>query len=132
VLVEGVPVLTCAEHDGPGPRVEVDRYVVYPTGYDELVHDDKASWCLTVVNGHAYGWRITRGRATDSVLAMNRAGEWVAESRGSGHNKARRWPLEEALRIAARHVDTHRINGMTAVEASAWVAAQQPDAGSGA
>lgn len=25
----------------PEPRVEVDRYVVYPTGYDDLVHTDE-------------------------------------------------------------------------------------------
>lgn len=106
------------------PRVEVDRYVVYPTGYDELVHSDKDSWCLTVSNGHAYGWRITRGIGMDSMMAMNRRGKWIVESRGSGHNKARRWPLAEALEIAKRHVDTHKINGCTAAEASADVAAR--------
>lgn len=106
------------------PRIEIDRYVVYPTGYDDLVNSDRDSWCLTVTNGHAYGWRISRGRGMDSTLAMNRRGVFIPESRGSGHNKARRWPLDEALRIAAEHVDTHRINGCTAAEASAEVAAR--------
>jgi hypothetical protein len=64
-----------------------------------------------------------------SVLAMNRRGEFIAESRGSGHNKARRWPLDEALRIAGQHVDTLRINGRTATEASAEVAARLALAG---
>lgn len=111
------------------PRVEVDRYVVYPSDYDELVQSDKDSWCLSVTNGHAWGWRITQGRGMSTMLAMNRKGEWIAESRGSGHNKPRRWSLDEALEIAKRHVDTHRINGRTAAEASAWVAARLQEAG---
>lgn len=57
-------------------------------------------------------------------MAMNRRGEWIVESRGSGHNKARRWSLDEALRIAIEHVDTHRLNGCTAAEASEEVAAR--------
>ena len=106
------------------PRVEPQVYVVRPTGYDELVNSDKDAWCLTVVNGHAYGWSIRRGMAT-SGFAMNRKGEWVLERRGSAQNRVRRWPLEEALKLALRHVDTHQLNGHTAAEASAAVAARQ-------
>jgi hypothetical protein len=108
----------------PEPRVEVDRYIVYPSNYDTLVHSDKDSWCLSVTNGHAYGWRITQGRGMDSMRAMNRKGQWIVESRGSLANKPRRYTLDEALAIAKRYVDTHRINGMTASEASADVAAR--------
>lgn len=109
---------------GDEPRVEVDRYVVYPTGYDDLVHSDKDSWCLSITNGHAWGWRVTRGRGMTSDMAMNRRGEWIVESRGSGRNKPRRWTLDEAIEIAKRHVDTHRLNGRTAAQASEEVAAR--------
>jgi hypothetical protein len=105
------------------PRVTIDSYVIRPTGYDEMVHSDKDMWCLAVTNGHAWGWSIRRA-GVNSHSAMNRHGEWIYESRGSGHNKARRWDLNEALTIALRHVDTHMINGRTAAEASAEVAAR--------
>lgn len=107
------------------PRVSPDVYVVRPTGYDDLVHSDKDAWCLSVVNGHAWGWSIRRGIGRSSDLAMNRKGEWIWESRGSGRNKPRRWPLDEALMIALRHVDTLKLNGFTAVEASEWVRARR-------
>lgn len=106
------------------PRVFADAYIVRPTGYDDMVFSDKADWCLAVVNGHAWGWSIRRGTAQSS-MAMNRKGEWVMESRGSGHNKARRWPLEEALAIALSHIDNIRYVGMTAQEASDSVAARE-------
>lgn len=108
------------------PRVAADTYVVYPTGYADFVNSDKDMWCLNVVNGHAYGWSIRRGIGmSGGGPAMNAKGEWVFETRGSKANKARRWPLEKALTIALQHVDTHRLNGDTAAEASAWVAARQ-------
>ena len=106
------------------PRVQPDEYVVYPTGYDEMVNSDKDSWCLTVQNGHSWGWSVRRGRGMSGPMAMNRKGQWIVESRGSGRNKPRRWPLEEALRIALEHVDTHTLNGHTAQQASDWVAAR--------
>lgn len=106
------------------PRVEPDTYVVRPTGYADFVNTDKDSWCLSVTNGHAYGWSVRRGVGMSGGLAMNRKGEFIYESRGSGRNKPRRWPLEEALEIALRHIDTIRLNGSTAAEASAWVAAR--------
>lgn len=103
------------------PRVKVDSYAVYPTGYDEHVHADKHSWVLTVTDGHAWGWSIRRGIGLSGGAAMNRKGEWIWESRGSGRNKPRRFPLDEALSIALQHVDGVRINGYTAAEASAEV-----------
>jgi len=106
------------------PRVEVDAYTVRPTGYDDLVHTDKDMWCLSVVNGHAWGWSIRRGVGMGGGPAMNRKGEWIVESRGSGRNKPRRWTLEEALRIALACVDSHRINGLNARQASEQVAAR--------
>lgn len=106
------------------PRVQVDSYVVRPTGYEEFVNSDRDMWCLSVVNGHAWGWSVRRGVGMSGGPAMNRKGEWIFESRGSGRNKPRRWSLEEALRLALDHVDTHRLNGLTAREASDWVAAR--------
>lgn len=105
------------------PRVHTDRYLVRPSGYDDMVHSDRAFWCLSVVDGHQWGWSVRRGSA-DSPYAMNRKGEWVLESRGSARNKARRWPLEEALGLALKHVDTLTLNGHTAAQASAEVAAR--------
>jgi hypothetical protein len=107
------------------PRVEADVYIVRPTGYDDLVHTDKDAWCLSVANGHAWGWSIRPGIGMSGSKAMNRQGEWIYELRGSGRNKPRRWTLDEALRIALDHVDTHRINGDTAREASEHVAARK-------
>ena len=106
------------------PRVRVDRYVVTPTGYDDMVHSDKPMWTLAVVDGGRWGWSVRRG-AVDSPFAMNRKGEWICESRGSGHNKHRRFSLEDALALALKHVDTHLLNGCTAAQASAWVAARR-------
>lgn len=108
----------------PDPRVKADRYMVYPTGYEAMVHSDKIMWCLSVVDGHGWGWAVKRA-AIEGGPAMNRSGEWIYESRGSGRNKARRWSLEEALAIALQHVDTHTINGHTAAQASASVAARK-------
>lgn len=105
------------------PRVTVDSYIIRPTGYDQMVHSDKDHWCLEVSNGHKWGWSVRQAGFT-SIAAMNRKGEWIYESRGSGHNKARRWTLEEALRIALEHVDTHTINGCTAAQASAQIASR--------
>lgn len=100
------------------PRVQADTYVIYPTCWDEMGNSDRDLFCLSVTNGHAWGWSIRRGMS-HGPLAMNRSGQWIAESRGSGHNKARRWPLAEALTIALAHVDTQRINGSTAAEVAA-------------
>ena len=107
------------------PRVQPDSYVVRPTCYDAMVNSDRDYWCLTVTNGHAYGWSIRRGVGMSGGMALNRKGEWIIESRGSGRNKPRRWPLEEALAIALQHIDTVVINGCTAQEASDYVAARQ-------
>lgn len=105
------------------PRVQPDAYIVYPTGYDDFVNSDKDAWTLTVMNGHAWGWSIRRGMSATG-MALNRRGEWIYEQRASKANKARRWPLDEALRIALLHVDHLKLNGHTAAEASASVAAR--------
>lgn len=106
------------------PRVQPTEYVVYPTGYEGFVNSDRDAWCLTVTNGHAWGWSVRRGRGMGGGFAMNRKCEWIYESRGSGRNKPRRWPLREALQLALAHVDTHVLNGHTAAQASEWVAAR--------
>jgi hypothetical protein len=101
------------------PRVQPDSFVVYPTDYDLIPYSDRESWALTVTNGHTYGWSIRPGIGMSSSVALNRKGERIFESRGSGHNKARRWPLNEALRIALSIVDTHKVGGISAAEAVA-------------
>lgn len=100
------------------PRVAIDSYVVRPSCYDQMGNSDRDMSCLSVTNGHAWGWSIRRHGLSGSQ-ALNRKGEWVFESRGSGHNKARRWPLEEALGIALQHIDTMKINGSTPADCAA-------------
>lgn len=99
------------------PQVAADSYRVYPSCYDQMGNSDRDSFVLTVVNGHAYGWSVRPGWG--GSRAMNRKGEWIYESRGSGRNKPLRWTLDEALAIALEHVDTHRINGSTAADCAA-------------
>lgn len=106
--------MTLTEH----PQVAVDSYVVRPACYDEMGNSDRDMFCLAVTNGHAWGWSI-RQHGFSGSRALSRKGEWIYESRGSGHNKARRWPLEEALTIALQHIDTLRINGSTAADCAA-------------
>ena len=100
------------------PRVQPDSYVVRPTCYDQMGNSDRDYWCLSVVNGHAWGWRVKR-HGFGGNEALSRKGEWIYESRGSGRNKPRRWPLDEALRIALEHVDSLRMNGSTASDCAA-------------
>lgn len=104
------------------PRVQPDAYIVYPTGYDDMVNSDKYHWCLHVINGHSYGWSVRPGRGSSS--AMNRKGKMIYETSGSGSNRFRRYSLEEALGIALQYVDSYVVNGCTASQASEWVAAK--------
>ncbi len=118
--VKDVPDADAEKDALADPRVQPDSFVVYPTDYDLIPYSDRESWALTVTNGHAYGWSIRPGiGGHGGSVALNRKGERIIESRGSGHNKARRWPLEEALRIALSIVDTHKVIGMSAAEAVA-------------
>lgn len=100
------------------PRVQPDSYVVRPSCYEQMGNSDRDAWCLSVVNGHAWGWSV-RQHGFHGSRALNRKGQWIYESRGSGHNKARRWPLEEALGIALQHIDSLKINGSTAADVAA-------------
>ncbi len=96
------------------PRVAVDQYIIRPSCYDDLAEHEKSNFGLVVMNGHEWGWSV-RWR---SHWALNRKGEHIFEQRGSRSNRFRRWPLEEALTIALKHVDSQKINGRTAQE---WV-----------
>lgn len=98
------------------PRVDADVYVVYPTGYEQMRCVDKDKFCLTVTNGHEWGWSIRDGRGVGSSRAMNRKGEFIMETRGHAGNRSRRWPLHEALAIALKHVDTRTVMGRTAAD----------------
>lgn len=100
------------------PRVRVQAYTIYPADYDLIPYSDRFNWVLEVVDGHAWGWSIRQAGFSGS-RAMNRKGEWVHESRGSGRNKPRRWSLDDALSIALEYVDDHKVNGMSAREAVA-------------
>lgn len=104
------------------PRVAPDSYIIYPTGYDDLVHSDKYMWCLNVQNGHKDGWWIGRGIMGSSEIVMNRKGEW----KFSDPMNRRHWRYErdEAIQIALNHVDTNKLNGFTAQEASDRVQAR--------
>lgn len=97
------------------PRVEPVSYKVTATCADLLPPDILSSFTLIVTNGGRWGWSIRRGQS-DSSFAMNRKGQWICESRGSGHNKARRWELEEAIQIALKNVDTMIMMKRTAQE----------------
>lgn len=83
------------------PRVEPDTYIVKHPLWDKIPEDERSHWQVAVVNGHAWGWSCRRGHA-NSDFAYNREGKQIIESRGSKANKARRWPLEEALEIALK------------------------------
>lgn len=129
----GLDMFLSSGYAPPSPlgdlRVHPDQYVVYPTNYDTLPMVDKDAWCLTVMNGHAWGWSIRRGMASTSDFALTRDGRWVVESRGDNSNRSRRWPLDEALRIALDHVDTVRTyGGMSVHEMAEWMR-KQKDAG---
>lgn len=110
------------------PRVQPDAYVIYPTCWDEMGNSDRDAYCLTVKNGHAWGWSIRRGQGTTGPMALNRHGRWIFESRGNGNNKHRRWELDEALSIALNHVDRLTINGSTAAECAARWPRSEEDA----
>lgn len=104
------------------PSVEVDVYIIRPSGYDDLVNSDKDMWCLHVINGHAWGWSVRR--SVGDQRALNRKGEFVYETRGQGSNRFRRFTSDEAIALAVKFVDTMTINGCTAAQASASVAAR--------
>jgi hypothetical protein len=92
-------------------------------------NSDRDIWCLTVQNGHAWGWSIRRGIGMSGPMAMSRQGKWIVESRGSGNNKPRRWPLDEALSIALKHIDSVTINGFTAADCAARWPREEADRG---
>lgn len=115
--------------DNPGrPRVEIDSYTVYPSCYEQMGNSDRDIFCLTVVDGHAWGWAIRRGRGStmSDVVLDGETGKFVLESRADEANKARRWPRDEALAVACRWVDQVRVNGSTAADCAArWPRAAQ-------
>lgn len=107
------------------PRVQPQSYAVFPTGYDDMAHSDKDAWALEVADGGKWGWSVRHyGRLGNHPAAMNRQGKWIYESRGHRGNRFRRYPLEDALLLALKHVDTQTVNGYTAAQASERVAAR--------
>lgn len=96
------------------PRVVIDEYIVKPTCYDDLPEHERLHFCLTVSNGHAWGWSVRKGAGYSSSYAMNRKGQWILESRGHRGNRFRRYELEFALALALKHVDSVKVNMRTA------------------
>lgn len=97
------------------PRVTHESFVVWPSCADRL-GASKYDFALTVTNGHEWGWAIRRGAMGYSGMAMNRKGQFIVENRGSRNNRFRRYPLEEALALALKHVDKRKVMGKTAEE----------------
>lgn len=105
------------------PRVAVDEYTVRPTAYDRMNPNERLHWCLAVTDGHEWGWSVRHYAFRQE--AMNRKGEFIWESRGSKANRFRRYPLEEALALALKHVDSVATrNGMTADQYADWYQAR--------
>ena len=86
----------------------------------ELADDDeRMAWSLTVTDT-GRGWAV-RERG---MYAYDAHGESAPEpspsSRGDDHFARYRFPLPEALALAARILPTIRVNGLTAREVAAW------------
>lgn len=84
---------------------KVTKYTIYPNGYDGFVNSDKSMWTLNV-----------ELRRADEPQPSSRTKKWL---------KRYRFPLDVALAIADKYVDSLVWNGCTAAEASALVAARK-------
>lgn len=100
------------------PRVTVGSYVVHPTGYDEMVNPRKSQWRLVVAPDGDGTWCITPGYSSYRAK-LTAAGAWVSDHGPAGRKPKLSWPLEQALAIALRRVDTHLWMDSTAFEADA-------------
>lgn len=110
------------------PEARPTAYKVVPAGYDDFVHVDKALWNVYVVDGGSeHGWSIRRGGITSPVV-LRADFEWDFEpspsSRTEKYLREHRWPPEEALERAMIAVRSVVLNGRTAAQASANVAAR--------
>lgn len=99
------------------PQVQV--YRIEPDCYDELPDHEKPGFCLYVVNGMSeYGWSVRIG-ATNANFVMNRHGQHRYDSRR--YIRHWRFPLEEALAIAQKHVNGTLRNRWTAQQFVDWL-----------
>lgn len=94
------------------PTVRPVTYIVEPTGYDDFPNLDKEDWCLYVTFDGDRGWSVHRGTPT-SEHVLTPEGTWRLNIR-----RFWRYPLHQALALAARHVDTLPLRGLTAAEAA--------------
>lgn len=95
--------------------VEPTRYDVYPTEYDPENVDHLANvrhWTLTLERRAPGKWAVCR-----SGECMNRRGGWTWESLPSSRTdrfkRAYRFSLDEATKLAVKHVDRLTMSGMT-------------------
>lgn len=84
------------------------------------------SFAITVRDGHAWGWGVTR-----YSRCLNSSGEWVTqpdkESRDEEWAKTHRFDLDTALRLAREAAPHVRSNRETIAEVWAWEQAQGGD-----
>ncbi len=107
--------------------VRPSQFIVTPTGYDDMVNSDRYIWTLTidVVDSEQDRWAVKQrgfrlSRSTSEFdyepLPSSRESDWIAD-----HS----FTLDEAKAAALELVDDVVVNGLTAQEASDWVAAHQ-------
>ena len=110
--------------------VRATAYTVYPDGYEGFANSDKHLWTLIVEerNPEAGLWSV---RDIFGCLDRNGLREYEPQpsSRGKRFLKRFRFPLDEALAIAEKYVDSVVVNLRTAAEASAAVAARKREGG---
>lgn len=111
------------------PRVTVGTYVVHPTGYDDMANPRKAEWRLIVTPDGDDTWCIRPGYSSHRAK-LHATGTWVSDfDSARGRRKPKlRWPLDRALAIALRRVDTHQWMDSTAFEADAIYRARRTPA----
>lgn len=107
------------------PETKATAYTVYPDGYDTFVNTDRDIWTIQVeqTNYAADLWAVRhRGKCYSftqppsyEAIPSERTDEWLADYRHS---------LADALKLAEHVVPLLSINGMTAQQASDWVAAR--------
>lgn len=100
-------------------------FTVYPDGYADLVHSDRDLWTLTIdlVGERGDRWAVRRfGSRYDRLGCI--APEPIPSSRDDHYLERHQFTLDEAKALASRLVADLRVNGLTAREASDFVASR--------
>lgn len=108
------------------PDIRPSQYLVAPTGYDELVHTDKDAWRLTIVlvDSENDRWGVKRFSYRLNRNTMEWSYEPIPSERTDQWREDHQFTYEEAANAALALVDDLVVNGMTAQEASDYVAAR--------